>query len=186
MDHIGERLDYYTQLAKIDEVNIDNVNGIGSVPDNQNVDCLGIRVLMKPSKYLKLANFLSRNQATSVDFIKSSISSGKGIGAPWLVIKIPYEWNNQDYSIPAKVTSHEGRNRMYSILELEGDNPIEVHIFFSNGLRNRDIKQEWIDALNKQLIPQGHSAIIPGPWFKITSNVRRACVAPGRGFCRCE
>lgn len=34
---------------------IDNKDGLGSVPKNQEVDYFGMRVLMKPSKFLQLA-----------------------------------------------------------------------------------------------------------------------------------
>jgi transcriptional antiterminator len=59
LDHLGEDLNYYKKLSKLEkkpaqeallielfallnEVKIDNVSGIGEVPDNKNVDYLGL------------------------------------------------------------------------------------------------------------------------------------------------
>ena len=133
------------------EVKIDNDKGIGEVPDNRNVDYLGLRVQMKPSVFLRLASNLPRYQATSVDYIKQEIDQGRGIASPWLMIDIPVEWEQGSLVKPAKVVSHEGRNRMYAVLEAEGDTPVETHLFFAGGLRARHIKPEWIQTLNLNL-----------------------------------
>ena len=169
LDHLGERLDYYKQLAKFDETVVDNDHGIGSVPDNRNVDYLGLNVLMKPSIFLKLAIPLSRSVATSTDYIKQQIQSGKTIGAPWLDISIPPEWEKNNLKKPAMVMGHEGRNRMHAILELYGDNPIEVHLFFRNGLRNRHILPSWIRRLNKGIKSQRDNNELLGPLFSLVS-----------------
>lgn len=150
----------------LDEIKIDNVAGVGSVPDNQNINYKGLRVLMKPRTFLGLAASLRRPDATSTDHIKQELQSGKGIGAPFLVIDIPTEWENNDFSKPAKVTGHEGRNRMWAVLELEGNDPTEVHLF-PKGLRARDLKPEWIDALKAHLIPEKHSVPANGPLFVV-------------------
>ena len=44
---------------------------------------------------------------------------------------------------------------MYAIQELEGDIPIEVHLFFNHGIKARNLKPEWISHLNSELYPQG-------------------------------
>jgi hypothetical protein len=155
----------------LDEVTIDNVKGLGNVPDNDNVDYLGLRVQMKPSGFLKLAAHLPRHQATSVDHIKAHIQQGNAIAAPWLNISIPGQWEQGDFSMPAKVRGHEGRNRMYAVKELEGDNPIETHLFFSGGLRARHIKPEWIEQLNQQLIPERSNSAIQGPFFNMNAQL---------------
>lgn len=153
-------------LELLDEVTIDNVHGLGNVPDNSNVDYLGLKVLMKPSVFLKLASPLPRHQATSVTHIKDVIQQGKGIASPWLGIIIPTDWQTENFSKSAKVAQHEGRNRMWAILELEGDNPVETHLFFHGGLRKRHIKDTWIQQLNTQLIPQQRTQPIQGPFFE--------------------
>lgn len=165
LDHLGERLDYYQQLAKIDEVRIDNVNGIGSVPMNQNVDYRGMRVLMRPRTFLQLAHKLSRERASSVDHIKQELEQGGAIGAPWLYIDIPEEWDQGDLTRYARVVGHEGRNRMYAVLETEGNQPVEVHLFFSGEIRARHLTPAWKKELNQGLRAQGGGVVL-GPLFE--------------------
>ena len=163
----------------LNEVKIDNNGGIGEVPDNRNVDYLGLRVLMKPSVFLSLASTLYREQASSVDYLKSQLAQGQGIASPWLVITVPQEWDDNDFSQPAKVAGHEGRNRMYAVLETEGDVPVETHLFFGGGLRSRHIKPEWIEALNKSLVPQRRASPVPGPFFEMDKKLDERKGAPG-------
>lgn len=158
----------------LDEVTIDNVKGLGNIPNNDNVDYLGLRVQMKSSVFLKLAAHLPRDQATSVDHIKAHIQQGDAIAAPWLDISIPSQWEEDDFSVPARVRGHEGRNRMYAVKELEGDIPIETHLFFSGGLRARHIKPEWIEQLNQQLIPERSNSAIQGPFFTMNAQLEEA------------
>jgi hypothetical protein len=144
------------------EVIIDNRDGLGAVPDGENVDYKGLKVFMKPSIFLKLASPL--NKPISTDRIKKHITSGGSIGAPFLDLDIPDDW---DTNTPAKVGGHEGRNRMLSIIDLEGDKPIEVHLF-PRYYRNRNITPQWIDSWNKHLIKQDSNEVINGPLFSLT------------------
>ena len=143
---------------KINEVIIDNENGLGGVSYNQEIDYLGLRVLMYPSTFLSLAYYRSRNDLGNVDYIKNYIKNGGTIGAPFLQISIPNRWENDDYSIPSIVIGHEGRNRMMALDELqdeglEPDVPVETHLLFYK-YRARHLKPEWIIQLNKQLYNQ--------------------------------
>jgi hypothetical protein len=146
---------------------IDNVKGIGAVPDNQNVDYLGLKVQMSPSVFLKLAASLKRGKAESADYIKQKLQQGDKIGSPWLQIQVPPEWDKNNFKKPARVVGHEGRNRMYAVMELYGNSPIETHLFFSGGIRNRDISQQWIKELNQKMIPEKISIAVDGPFFII-------------------
>jgi hypothetical protein len=144
---------------------IDNQKGWGAVPDNQNVDYLGMRVLMGAGTFLSLASPLSRQAASSAENIRRHLESGHTVGSPWMTIRIPPEWSDGDFSEPARVISHEGRNRMWAIQELVGNTPVEVHVFFAGGLRARHIQPEWINQINQQLIPQGGTQPIEGAFF---------------------
>ncbi len=163
----------------LQEVKIDNKQGIGEVPDNNNVDYLGLRVLMRPSVFLGLASTLYREQASSVDYIKQQLAQGRGIASPWLVIDIPQAWDQNNLDAPARVVSHEGRNRMYAAMETDGDLPLEVHLFFSGGIRRRHIKPGWIDQLNQQLIAQGRTKPTVGPFFSQLYPLQERGGAPG-------
>lgn len=151
-------------LRKLFEVNIDNIKGAGAVPNNQDVDYFGMRVMMKPSTFLALASPLSGDHNKELE---QYIKDGGAIGAPFLSISYPPEWEEGDFSSqPAKVVGHEGRNRMHSVLAAEGDAPIETHLFFGSGTRSRHLTDDIKKMLNQQLKAQGSDKIIQGPLFK--------------------
>jgi hypothetical protein len=134
----------------ITEVEIDNVNGLGSVPYNQDVKYRGMKVAMRPSTFLKLAAPLS--DPRSVDHLKQHISKGGTIGAPFLTMEV----NGDDPTgqLP-RIVSHEGRNRMLAIQEVEDDRPIEVHIFFRGAINRArhltpEIKQHIIQGAKQE------------------------------------
>lgn len=147
----------------IDEYKVDNVKGLGAVPNNQEVDYFGMRVLMKPSMFLKLATKLE--MPVSVDYIEKHLKDGGALGSPFLSVIIPPEWDDGDFSKFAEVSSHEGRNRMMAIQKVEGDEPVEVHIFPRNGLRARDLTPEFVKALNRGLVAERSSDVVSGPIF---------------------
>ena len=147
-------------VSALDEYKLDNERGLGRVPDNGNVDYMGFRTMMKPSVFLKLAKPLPEGYK-SKDYpeLVQKIKSGEGIGSPFLNIEIPNGWEDEpaDFTRPTKVTGHEGRHRMYAILELEGDVPVEVHLwgrFEEHELRRRHITDEMFDELEKGLISE--------------------------------
>lgn len=143
---------------------IDNVNGAGAVPYNQEIDYFGLRVMMKPTVFAQLALPLDRSGA-SYEGIKQHIQNGGKIGAPFLIIAVPPEWEDGDFSNPAAVKNHEGRNRMVALEQLYGDQPVEVHLIFSGGLRSRDITPEWVAQLNARLLKERSTEVVSGPLF---------------------
>ena len=147
----------------LSEVKIDNKDGAGAVPYNQDVDYFGLRVMMKPSTFLRLAAPLGQEHSAELE---KYIADGGAIGAPFLEIKIPAEWDDGDFSKPAQVVGHEGRNRMTAIEKLEGDNPIEVHIFPRGGYRSRDITTEFRAALVRGLQAEKATNVVAGPLFE--------------------
>lgn len=147
----------------ITEYKADNREGLGAVPHNADVDYFGLRVMMKPSTFLKLA--LPLDAPTSVDHIVKHLEQGGALGSPFLQIDIPEEWEKNDFDKAAKVSGHEGRNRMLAIQKVEGDEPVEVHLF-PRYYRNRHITDQWIKALNDGLHDQANKRFIPGPIFK--------------------
>lgn len=143
----------------LSEVNIDNKKGWGSVPYNQEVDYMGLRVKMKPSMFLKLA---AKTSSDVSDEMKSHIKSGGSIGAPFLQFRIP-----EDFKEPPTVIGHEGRHRMMAIQQIEGDRPIEVHIFISGFIsRARHINKETETYMKKSSFKQNTRDLIKGPLWK--------------------
>lgn len=157
-------------FATVKEVNVDNRAGAGAVPDNLNVDYLGLRVQMKPSMFLKLAAKLSSPQSATE--LANYIKQGGTIGAPFLDIDLPAEWfdDTPDYDKPARIVGHEGRNRMIAVQQVEGDNPVEVHLFFRGGLRRRHLTPEIIERLQSNLggiRSQDKNLVVDSPLFSV-------------------
>ena len=143
---------------------IDNRDGWGAVPNNQEIDYFGLRVRMKPSIFLKLAAPLA--EPKSSEDIQTHLKNGGKIGAPFLIIETPTEWSDDDTSEIAKVIQHEGRNRMIAIKNLYGDIPVETHLFFQGGVnRNRHLSGDMIKELSVHLYSEKSNNIINGPLF---------------------
>ena len=147
----------------LSEVKIDNKDGAGAVPFNQDIDYFGLRTTMRPSMFLRLAAPLGQEHSAELE---KYIADGGAIGAPFLEIKIPQEWDDGDFSKPAQVVGHEGRNRMTAIRKLEGDAPVEVHILPRGGYRARDITPEFKAALAKSLYAEKSTILVSGPLFE--------------------
>lgn len=141
-DHV-----FYTLPEKVTEYKVDNEQGLGSTPYNSNVKYRGLRVLMKPSVFLSLAAHLQ--EPGSVDYIVKHLEDGGSLGAPFLIVDIPEEYFEGDFTglNYSKVVGHEGRNRMLAIQKLEGDKPVEVHIFGYGEIRARHMTPEIIEQL---------------------------------------
>jgi hypothetical protein len=150
---------------RTDEYKLDNERGLGSTPNNSNVDYMGFRTMMKPTTFLKLAKPLGDYRSSGYQELVQKIKSGEGIGSPFLSIEIPDGWEDEpaDFTYPTRVTGHEGRHRMNAILELEGDVPVEVHLwgrFESSELRRRYLTDEMFDELEKGLISETGQYIV--------------------------
>jgi hypothetical protein len=135
---------------------------LGTTGFNLNVDYRGLRVYMLPSVFLKLA--APTNFYPSSKYIADHLRSGGKIGSPFLSIDIPEFWEDGDYTKPAEVVGHEGRNRMYAVQEVYGDIPVEVHLFFP-GFRRRDLTDGMIESFRKHLLSEKYGEMISGRLF---------------------
>lgn len=141
---------FYTLPEQVTEYKADNDmngKGLGTTGYNANVDYRGLRILMKPSVFLSLAAHLP--SPTSVDYIVQHLKNGGALGSPFLIVDIPEEYFEGDFTDLnyAKVVGHEGRNRMLAIQKLEGDAPVEVHLFGYGEIRARHFTTEIIEQL---------------------------------------
>jgi spore germination cell wall hydrolase CwlJ-like protein/DNA invertase Pin-like site-specific DNA recombinase len=165
LDHVatvGNHV-FYTLSENLSEYKVDNVEGLGSVPYNQNVDYFGLRVMMKPSTFLSLA--LPLNEPRSVEYIMQHMKNGGALGAPFLYVKIPADWEEGDLMRPASISGHEGRNRMLAIQKLEGDDPVEVHLLLQGGMRARHLNPGMIKELQNGMMNQSRNRYVTGPLF---------------------
>ena len=151
----------------LDEVTIDNRDGAGATGYNANVDYRGLRVMMRPSVFLRLAAPLGGAHSAELE---RYIAQGGAIGAPFLLVEIPDSWEQGDFDSPAAVYGHEGRNRMSAVRKLEGDEPIEVHLIpagENREYRNRHLTAQHIKALNRWMRREKSSSIESGPLFTV-------------------
>jgi len=151
-----------TTKAFNEDVNIDNKEGWGAVPNNQEVDYFGMRVKMKPSVFLKLAE--SRRGVPAVDKVVDHIKNGGAIGAPFLII-------SYTQGSPAEIIGHEGRSRMIAIQQVFGDIPVEVHLFFNSDTVNRarHLTPDIVADINKTMMSQDDQEL-SGPFFTESIN----------------
>jgi hypothetical protein len=158
----------------LNEVIVDPIHGIGAVPNNQEIDYYGIRVKMKPSIFLKLASpfdSLSGNNQR-IEKIAQYIKNGGSIAPPFLNIRFQ-EMNNQyDFNEPALVSGHEGRHRMMAVQMIDGDIPIEVHLFFYQ-INRRGLTKDIVEKVNSLLYSQNDFITEPleGPFFTLISKL---------------
>lgn len=149
--------------------------GLGSFPDNQEIGYRGLVVAMKPSTFLKLAPRLPRDRAESVDFLKQHIENGGTIGPMTLYVRLPRGWTGGeriggewDYTEPAEVVGHEGRNRAYTLMELYGDNPVPTHLIVKGRPKHR-LRPEWIEKMRSGMRgeedPWSIGLFVDGPLF---------------------
>lgn len=149
----------------VNELKINNASGIGAVPNNQQIGYQGLQVVMRPSMFLELALPLdakSADERETIEYIKKNLDE-KGVGAPWLTVVIPEAWESEDFSQMAHVSNHDGRHRMHSILEQEGNDPVEVHIIVPH-MRRRHITDAMVDQLRSGVLNQ-QGQYVSGPVF---------------------
>ncbi len=147
------------------ELKIDNRGGLGAVPHNADVDYHGLRTVMRPSTFLKLSLPLDKNspdEQATIQHLRKQIND-QGFGAPFLTIAVPEAWENDDFSLEARVRDHDGRHRMYAILDEQGDRPVETHIFLPH-FRRRDITDNIIENLRNGVLSQ-NGQYVSGPIF---------------------
>jgi hypothetical protein len=150
---------YMESFTALHEVNIDNRKGMGAVSNNQEIDYFGLRVQMKPSTFLDLA---AKTNSKPTEEMLQYIKNGGAIGAPFLIFEVPDEMSDSP-----KVIGHEGRHRMMAVKEIEGDKPIEVHIFPKGFIsRKKHINKDIEKYLNKSAYKEDTNQLIRGPLWK--------------------
>lgn len=141
-------------------------SGWGQTPYGTDIDYFGLRVQLRPSTFLKLA--LPLGPAETNPEVEKYMQGGGKIAYPMLDIEIPKGWEEGDYSEPAKVVDHEGRNRMKTWIKLKGDDPIQVNIKPRGWYRRKHLTSDHIEAISKGLISQ-RGNFVSGPLFPTDS-----------------
>ena len=107
----------------------DDRNGIGAVPDGENIEYMGHRRMMRPSEFLAINPPRSHEPNPK---ILEWMQGGGPIGHPFLEV----EEEGDAY----RVYGHEGRGRVQAMLALGYDEPFEVHVFV-RGKRARHLSE---------------------------------------------
>jgi len=119
------------------DVAYDQRDGIGNVPDVDNIEYLGFVVLMRPSTYLAICPPL--DATTKSPGLRDAIAAGKPISMGFIQVDL-----TEDEFV---VHRHEGRNRARAILDLHGDDPIPVAVLLRGGDRARHVTDEHLARL---------------------------------------
>ena len=136
-------------------------SGIGPAYTINDADYFGMRVLMKPSKFIELAERADLEEDT-IEYLTNQLKEGNQLGNPFLYvfppeIKTEEEKPNNNSTPPLfEVSAHEGRHRMMAIHRLYGDMPVEVHFIFEREKRARHITDEWIQSLTHMKSENGN------------------------------
>lgn len=138
---------------------------LGITADNQNIDYLGLRCLMKPNTFLKLVDTNPHDlQDKNLDYIIKRMENHKPIAHPFLKIMIPDTWPKTNNKIsggfiksndPCYVYTHEGRHRILAFLLIYENIPTEVLLFFK-GEKGKEIRNRHIDSnFERNLLQNG-------------------------------
>lgn len=112
-----------------DGVKYDQVEGVGSVPDNQNVEYMGFAAVCTANKFLDLSKPLRNPNPNTISYLEE----GEPIGSPFFLFNLE----------EMKITGHEGRHRALHFKPRD----ILIHVFLTHGDRARNITSEHIDQL---------------------------------------
>jgi hypothetical protein len=131
---------------RVQKVAFDQVKGLGSTPNNQEIMYHGFAVEMKPSSFFRIVTDEDRSEdaAKFVQFIKRHVP----FGSPTLIVRTNLnEWQANNTPLRVSVKSHEGRGRMRAFDKVNGNTPIPVHIIIYGGVRASHLSPEFFTAL---------------------------------------
>lgn len=129
-------------------VMFDNRDGIGATPNNAEVNYFGFGAIMPIHKFLGIAADHKGQREDSAKDVKDIILAGYGLGAPTLYLDVTKFDTNTNTGL-IQTDGHEGRARAICCEKYFGIDELPVHIFVKGGWRNRDITDEFTNALNE-------------------------------------
>lgn len=145
------------KAIKIGMVNYDSAEGVGLGAhwENRKVWEHGFVALMRPKDFLYVVNKIRKARTHKVtggdhmQFVRKYVRDGKPIAAPRIILEI------KDDKI--KVISHEGRHRATSILAIQPNKDIMVHVIVRKsdiGKGCKGITRELIKDMSWKIEPQ--------------------------------
>lgn len=141
----------------VDGIAYDNRDGMGAVPDVQNIDYMGFVAWMRPSTFLDLCPPLDARVAG----VEVRMREGRAIGMPYLEVDLTEE-------VPT-IHGHEGRHRMRAAILIRGDEELPIAFLLKGGDRARHVDMERLrlmaDGMLSEAAPGGEQRFVPGPLF---------------------
>lgn len=136
------------EVFRIGDVVFDQVNGLGAVPNNQNVVYRGFVGMMLPKDFSAFA--LRADRSEDAKSIVHLMRQGYGVGSPFFQLDI------KDIENPVlRIVGHEGRARCVAINSIQPNVAIPVHFFLVNELRARHINDQIVSSLNTSIRAEG-------------------------------
>lgn len=134
-----------------DRLYVDNVDGMGATPDNQNVMYKGFVGELPLKLFIDMA-LASGDRVERSGPLKEKMLAGYGIGSPCFYIDVrPYMTEGDGKAV---ITGHEGRARVTALQEL-GVSSMPIQ-FFITGYRSRHIREvaDFMYWLNEGLVDE--------------------------------
>jgi hypothetical protein len=138
----------------------DRANGLGNVPDVENIAYMGFVAFMRPQTYLSYVGEGFRRQ--TVDYV---LAENPVLSPSFLIIRM-------DDTGKCRVVGHEGRARMTAVSERNPEAIVPVAVFLQEGyfsLRNRHLEPAMFDRLREGLWSQQSETVasvwVPGEPF---------------------
>lgn len=144
------------EAARVGKVVFDQKEGLGAVPNNQNVVYRGFVGMMFPKDFMYFAHRADREE--DAKNILNLIEQGYGIGSPFLYLDIEGENPN----LTMRIVGHEGRARCVALNYLQPNVAIPVHFFLGGGLRARSLTDQMIGMLNQRIKAEGSEIPVQG------------------------
>lgn len=139
--NIGDRFIVY-------ETAFDNVNGLGAVPNNQEIVYRGFAALIQPTEFMKLAANADRTEDANRIFLL--MKKGVPIASPFLKIECNFKEYRKGEPLKVKVVGHEGRARAHACILAQYNMAIPIQFFFTGDIRARDLDSKFFKDLKDQ------------------------------------
>ncbi len=149
---------------KLGSIIFDPRDGIGSVPNQIELEYRGFAVVMDPKTFNRLVPPLnSSTMSEGTDYLVNmveAIQKGTPVAPPYLSV----DFQNR---AGARVMGHEGRHRTLAIQSMSRgtDQKLLVHIFPMGGMRARHLTADIIEKFRQKAFPQLQKRALVGPLF---------------------
>jgi len=131
---------------RVGKVAFDNKDGMGAVPNNQEVNYFGFTIFITPSVFLRFAAAGDRSETAKG--LVEKIKNRTPIGNPFFSITFNEKQFEDGEPLTVKIVAHEGRARMSAIEQINGDlEKVPVHIFLRGETRARHLNEKFFQAL---------------------------------------